>query len=234
VRKDWTEILTRRSAVALGQLDGREGDVLILMNGTLWSAARNGKETLASRLAACLEASLCAALGPADDGDSAITVRGGRLRVHNSTIADMNRSVVAVLRRPTLTKIGATWAGSGFNELDDFARVETGRGTTLYALRGTGAVVPRRPVHINDGLQLERRSVYAGVGAARVAYRAIMGCEAQGPVTFVTLTQGAAMYTLLRFGIDATKVALRSYPTAAAGTRRLNGRNGASWAQGRR
>ena len=188
VREDWTEILTHKSAVALGQLDDRASDVLILMNGTLWSAARNGKETLASRLAACLEASLCAALGPTNDGNSAITVRGGRLRVNNSTTEDMNRSVVAVLRRPTLTKIGATWVGSGFSELDDFVRLEMGRGTTLYALRGARAVVPRKPVHVNAGLQLERRSVYAGVSAARVAYRAIMGREAQGSVTFVTLT----------------------------------------------
>jgi hypothetical protein len=88
-----------------------------------------------------------------------------------------------------------------------------------------------RPVHINNGLDLKRRSVYAGKVTAKVAFRAIMGEEAaQGTVTFVTLTQGAAMYKLLRFGIDATKVDLRSYPTAAAGTRRLNGRIGASWA----
>ena len=94
--------------------------------------------------------------------------------------------------------------------------------------------MPTRPVHINNGLDLKRRSVYAGKDTAKVAFRAIMGEEAQGAVTFVTLTQGAAMYKLLRFGIDATKVDLRSYPTAAAGTRRLNGRNGASWARGRR
>ena len=219
VRVTWTEILTHKSAVALGQLDDRASDVLILMNGTLWSAARNGKETLASRLAACLEASLCAALGPTNDGNSAITVGGGRLRVNNSTTEDMNRSVVAVLRRPTLTEIGATWAGSGFSELDEFVRLETGRGTTLYALRGARAVVPRKPVHVNAGLQLERRSVYAGVSAARVAYRAIMGREAQGSVTFVTLTQGAAMYKLRHFGLDATRVDRLSYPKATRTSR---------------
>jgi hypothetical protein len=200
-RVDWTEVLSHDSASALRQLDDRT-DVLILMNGTLWSTAKGGKVTFACRLAACLEASLCVSVG------------SGRIRVNRATAEDMSRSVVAVLRRPTLTRIGTKWAGSGFDELDNFVRLEGGSDTALYALRCARAVVPLRPVHINAGLRLERRSVYAGMRTARLAYRAIMGCKA--PVTFVTLTQGAAMYKLRHFGLDATRVDRRSYPRAAA------------------
>jgi hypothetical protein len=224
--------LTNEAAGELGQL-GDLDYVLVLMNGTLWSTDREGKSTLATRLARCLESSLCKKPGLLADRSDTITIKDGRLKVSTSAAEGMTRSVVAVLPRPTLSKIRSKWKKSGFEELDGFVCRETDQGTELHALRGR-AFVPTRPVHINNGLDLKRRSVYAGKDTAKVAFRAIMGEEAQGTVTFVTLTQGAAMYKLLRFGIDATKVDLRSYPTAAAGTRRLNGRNGASWARGRR